>query len=508
MQMRSLRRFAAATAIVAAVAHQGQTPAHAEGNTLVMAWATDATGLDPHKQTAFASLRLLELVYEPLVTLNAALEIQPALAERWAFSGDGRTLTFTLRDKAAFHNGAAVTAADVKASYERILDEATGAATRANFLSIASIDTPNAKTVVFNLSQQGAPMLTAMTDLNAAIVPASAIASGAVATAAVGSGPFRLDAWKPNQQAVLSANPTWWGNGLSIDGIEIRVMPDESAILAALRTGGIDFALLNDPVVASLVARERRIELNRAPAISYHVLQLNASRAPLDDVRVRQAISCAIDRQQVLDAASLGEGQVTGPLTIPAFAADPDELFCYQRDVARAKRLLAEAGHADDIELQVIAATGEPPTAVAEAQSIQAQLGEVGIDVDIEVLELSVYVDRWLKADFDMAAAHNSGRADPYTMYARYWTRAGNLQKVSKYIDDTLDSLMAKGRVETDPATRRQIFIDFQKRLAEQSPWIWLYNGFEYTAQQPYVDGFVAMPNDSLYGLSQVSINR
>ena len=80
MQMRSLRRFAAATAIVAAVAHQGQTPAHAEGNTLVMAWATDATGLDPHKQTAFASLRLLELVYEPLVTLNAALEIQPALA--------------------------------------------------------------------------------------------------------------------------------------------------------------------------------------------------------------------------------------------------------------------------------------------------------------------------------------------------------------------------------------------------------------------------------------------
>ena len=351
-------------------------------------------------------------------------------------------------------------------------------------------------------------MLTAMTDLNAAIVPASAIASGAVATAAVGSGPFRLDAWKPNQQAVLSANPTWWGNGLSIDGIEIRVMPDESAILAALRTGGIDFALLNDPVVASLVARERRIELNRAPAISYHVLQLNASRAPLDDVRVRQAISCAIDRQQVLDAASLGEGQVTGPLTIPAFAADPDELFCYQRDVARAKRLLAEAGHADDIELQVIAATGEPPTAVAEAQSIQAQLGEVGIDVDIEVLELSVYVDRWLKADFDMAAAHNSGRADPYTMYARYWTRAGNLQKVSKYIDDTLDSLMAKGRVETDPATRRQIFIDFQKRLAEQSPWIWLYNGFEYTAQQPYVDGFVAMPNDSLYGLSQVSINR
>ncbi len=505
--MKRMHGVGVAAGFVLALGLQSPLPAAAQDNTLVMAWATDATGLDPHKQTAFASIRLLELVYEPLVTLDADLQIQPALAESWEFSADGMQLTFTLRDGATFHNGDAVTAADVKASYERILDEATGAATRANFLSIESIEAADARTVVFNLSQLDAPVLTAMTDLNAAIVPASEIAAGSVGTEAVGSGPFKLDSWSPNERSVLSANAEWWGDGPSIGGIEVRVMPDETAILAALRTKAIDFALLNDPLVASLVAAESSVELNRAPAISYHVLQLNPSRPPMDNLAVRQAISCAIDRQQVLDTASLGEGKVTGPLTIPAYQSDPDTLFCYEQDVDRARQLLADSGQTD-ITLNLIAARGEPPTAVAEAQVIQAQLGEIGIGVEIEVLELNVYVDRWLKADFDVAAAHNGGRADPYTMYTRYWTRDGNLQKVSNYIDDTLDSLMRQGREETDPTARQRIFAEFEQHLTEMAPWVWLYNGYEYTAQQAYVDGFVPMPNDSLYGLSQVSLNR
>lgn len=484
----------------------GAMPARAE--TLVMAWSADATGLDPHKQTAFASLRLLELVYEPLVRLDADLKIVPALAESWSFSEDGAALTFTLQEGAKFHNGEPVTAADVKASFERILDEATGAATRANFLSIETIETPDERTVVFRLSQPDTPILTAMTDINAAILPASAIAADSVGTEAVGSGPFRLDEWSPNAAATLSANPDWWGGTPSIDGIEIRVLPDETAILAAMRAGNIDFALINDPLVASLMAAEPKIELNRAPALSYHVLQLNPSRPPMDELAVRQAISCAIDRKEVLETASLGEGTVTGPLTIPAYSTDPSELFCYERDVEKAKQLMAEAGQEGGFSVTVIGATSEPPTAAAEAQTIQAQLAEIGIDVKIEMMELNVYVDRWLNADFDMAVAQNSGRADPYTMYNRYWTREGNLQKVSNYIDDTLDRLMQEGRTETDPAARAELFAAFEKHLTEMAPWVWLYNGYEYTAQQPYVDGFVPMPTDSLFGLSQVTISR
>jgi peptide/nickel transport system substrate-binding protein len=476
--------------------------------TLHMAWSQDATGLDPHKQTAFSSLRLLELIYEPLVRVDASLQIIPAVATSWEFSKDGKALTFKLDPKAKFQDGTAVTSADVKASFERILDEKTAAAARANFLSIASIDTPDAATVVFHLSQPDAPILTAMSDVNAAIVPASEIKAGSIGTKALGSGPFKLDKWDPNAKEVLSANKDWAGGATGVAGIEISVLPDEAAILAAMRTKQIDFALLNDPLVATLVPREPSLQLNRVPVLAYNVLQLNPSRKPMTELKVRQAISCAIDRQEVLDTASLGEGKVTGPLTIPALATDPSQLFCYKRDVDKAKKLMTEAGYADGFSATVIGATGEPPTAAAEAQVIQSQLAEIGIKLDIKMMELNVYVDAWLKGDFDMAIALNGGRADPYTMYNRYWTKSGNLQKVANYIDDTLDSLMLKGRAETDPAKRKAIFTEFEKHLAEMSPWIWLYTSYSYTAQQKNIVGFVPTPTGTLFSLSKVTIQQ
>ncbi len=276
---------------------------------LRMAWSQDATGLDPHKQTAFASLRLLELIYEPLVMLDASLDVVPAVADSWSFSDDGLTLTFHIDPKARFSNGASVIAADVKASFERLLDEETGASTRSNFLNIASIEAPDDATVVFSLSEPDAPILVAMATTNAAIVPAAEIEAGTVGTKPIGSGPFVLDDWQPNAKDVLSPNPYWAGGKTGVDGITISVLPDETAILASLRAGQTDFALLNDPLVATLVPTEPNLQLNRVAGLSYNVLQLNPSRAPMDNLKVRQAMSCAVNRQEVLDTASLGEGK-------------------------------------------------------------------------------------------------------------------------------------------------------------------------------------------------------
>lgn len=485
----------------------GITAAQDTSNTLIMARAADTTGLDPHTQTAFASLRLLELVYEPLVVLDADLNIVPALAESWEFSDDALTLTMNLRQGVKFHDGSDLTAADVVASFDRILLEETGAAARANYLSIESIDTPDDFTLVFNLNVADVPLLAAMASVNAAIVPSEMVESGDFASTAIGTGPFILDEWIPEEKTTLSANADWWGEGPFVDGVEMRVIPDEASILAALRAGEIDFALLNDPLIATLLRDDANITLNAVPALAYHVLQLNPARAPMDILEVRQAMSCAIDRQEVLDTASLGEGTVTGPLTIPAYQVAASEFFCYEKDLARAQELMAQAG-VEPFTLKVIVASAEPPTALSEAQSIQAQLAEIGITLEIEPLELSVYVDRWLAGDFDAAVALNGGRPDPYTMYVRYWTSTGNLQKVANYIDETLDELMAAGRAEPSFEGRLAIFTQFQQHLTEVSPWIWLYNGFEYTAQQSYVSGFTPNPNDSLYSFAQVQLNR
>jgi peptide/nickel transport system substrate-binding protein len=478
----------------------------AQAATLRMAWSQDATGLDPHKQTAFSSLRLLELIYEPLVQLDAKLNVAPAVASSWQFSADGKTLTFKLDPKAKFSTGAQVTSADVKASFTRILDEKTSAAARSSFLSIDTMDTPDPETIVFHLKTADVPLLTAMATLNAAIVPGSEIEAGTIGTKAIGSGPFKLDSWDPNSKEVLSANPNWAGGKTGVDGITISVLPDETAILASLRAKQTDFALLNDPLVATLVPQEANLTLNRVPGLAYNVLQLNPSRKPMDNLKVRQAISCAVNRQEVVDSALAGEGQVTGPLTMPAFAEDPSTLFCYKQDVAKAKQLMKDAGFPDGFSATVIAATGEPPVASAEAQVLQSQLAAIGIKPDIKMMELNVYVDAWLKGDFDMAVAQNGGRPDPYTMYNRYFTKTGNLLKVSNFVDDELDSLMAQGQVETDPAKRVDIFHKFEQHLVETSPWIWLSTSYSYTAQQKTVSGFVPSPTGTLVSLAHVTV--
>src|SRR5205085_1021112 len=152
-----------------------------------------------------------------------------------------------------FHNGADFTSADVVATFNRILDETTKSVARANYLSIASMDTPDDNTIVFNLSEPNVPFLASLGTVNAAIVDSADIESGDVATIANGTGPFKLDKWTPDQTTTLTANADWWGDGPNIDGIEIRIIPDESSILAALRAGTVDFANLNDPLVATLL---------------------------------------------------------------------------------------------------------------------------------------------------------------------------------------------------------------------------------------------------------------
>src|SRR5690606_1094999 len=191
----------------------------------------------------------------------------------------------------------------------------------------------------------------------------------------------------------------------------------------------------------------------------------------------------------------------------PAYASDLSTLFCYEQDLDQAKRLMAESG-VDGFTAKVIAATGEPPVASAEAQVLQSQLAEIGITLEIELMELNVYVDRWLAGDFDMAVAQNGGRADPYPMYNRYFTKDGNLQKVSNFVDDELDSLLNQGREENDVEKRKEIFQKFEARVTELSPWIWLSTSNTYTAQLKTLSGFEPSATGTLFGLTKVTLGQ
>jgi peptide/nickel transport system substrate-binding protein len=504
-----MRRIGAAMAAVAvlltACSGGGGSPAGgAAPKGLVVGSTSDPDTLFPWKATQFQAVHVLEQLYGTLTELDANLEVVPGLAESWQVSGDGRTITMALRAGVTFADGSAFDSADVKASLDRIRDEATGAVAAASLASVTAVDAPDPATVVLTLSGPDAGILAALASVNLAMLPSDATEQALQATPN-GTGPFTLTQRTPNQSIVLGPNQKFWGGAPRLPSLEFRVIPDETSIVSAMQSGNVGFAVFDDPLVAQS-AEGSGLTVTDTPQLSYHVLQLNARQAPLDNLDVRLAIQCAIDRQQVLDTAALGEGEVTGPITSPAYRSDPAARPCPQRDVEAAKRHLAAAGHAGGLALSAIVSQGEYATSVNEATNIQAQLAEAGITLTLDVLESGAYVDRWVAADFQTAVALNGGRPDPDGMYGRYFTSTGNLNKVAGYSSPELDALFAQGKATTDPEARKAVYQQVSRHLEDNAAWVWLFTSFTYTATGPGVTGFTPMVNGSLKHLRETTV--
>jgi peptide/nickel transport system substrate-binding protein len=472
--------------------------------TLVVGVTSDPDTLFPWKATQFQAVGILTTIYGTLTELDQDLNVVPGIAESWTASDDGMTLTFTLRDGITFQDGTPLTSADVKASLDAIKDETTAAVAASSLASVTAVDAPDPKTVVLTLSGPDAGVLTGLASVNLAILPAGATEE-ALNAQPNGTGPFMLASRTPNESLSLVANPSYWRGAPELAGVEFRIVPDETSIVSGIESGNINFAVLDDPLVAQS-AESDGVIIVRTPQLAYHALQLNAQRPPLDDVMVRLAIACAIDRQQVLDTAALGEGQVTGPITSPAYRSDPSARPCPTRDVEKAKSLLAEAGHPDGITIKTIVSQGEYATSVNEAQNLQAQLAEAGITLELEVLDIDTYVQRWLDADFDTAVALNGGRPDPDVMYGRYFTSAGSLNKVAGFSSPELDELFVQGKATIDPVQRKPIYEQISRYLEDYAVWVWMFSSDTYTATTPNVVGFIPMANASLQYLRETSL--
>lgn len=480
----------------------------ASGGTLRIARTGAIGNLDPHVATAFQSIQALEMIYETLFEHDEDLNVIGGLAEDWEYSDDGQTLTVSLAQDVTFHDGSALTSDDVAASIERVLDEDTGAAARANITSIESVETPDETTVEFELSRPDATLPAAMTSTNLAIVPSGSIEEGTLDSEPVGSGAFEFEDWDEGNVFRVAAYEDYWRGAPALDGVEVRVVPDESSVAAGLTAGEYELGVVTDPFVVADID-EDELDVQRQPALAYRVLQLNTEVEPFDDERVRQAMACAVDRQELVESALLGEGEPTGPFTAPAFDFEPTAgLPCDPPDLDQAEELLAEAGYEDGFDFEMIVMTGGYETATNEAQSLQSQLGDIGIEAEIEELESSVYVDRWLETDYEGAVALNGGNPDPHLMYARYFTSDGNFQSVATYSTDELDELFAEGEAETDPDARREIYKEISERLVEAAPWIWTANSFEYRVLRPEVEGFESLPTGSMVGLRDTSLSE
>jgi peptide/nickel transport system substrate-binding protein len=494
----------AAASTAASPAASAEASAAAGGN-LVVGITSDPDTLFPWKATQFQAVAILGTIYGTLTELDATLNVVPGLAESWQVSTDGLTVTLKLRTGVKFQNGKDFTSADVKFSIDKIRDEATAAVAASTFASVQEVQAPDPLTAVLKLKSPDAAILAGLASVNLAMLSKDDT-EAALGTAPNGTGPFAFKERKPNESITLAANPGYWGDKPKLASVEFRIIPDETSIVAAMQSGNVQFAVLDDPLVAKS-ADGNGITVTKTPQLAYHALQLNARHAPLDNVKVRLAISCAIDRQQVLDTAALSEGQVTGPITSPAFRSDPSARPCPTRDVTKAKALLAEAGFPKGVTIKTIVSQGEYATSVNEAQNLQAQLKDAGITLQLDVMEIGGYVNKWLAADFDAAVALNGGRPDPDTMYGRYFTSTGNLNKVAGFSSPALDQLFAQGKQTTDVSKRKDIYAQISKNLEDNAVWVWMFSSYAYTATTAGVSGFIPMPNASLQYLRVTSLN-
>jgi len=324
--------------------------------------------------------------------------MRPALAESWTVSPDQLAWTFHLRRGVTFHDGSPFTADDVVYSYRRIIDEKLANADKLS--AVSGITASDKSTVIITLKQPTPNLLTNLGGFKGlAIVQRRNVESGEIATHPVGTGPFAFQSQKSGDSITLEANPTYWAGAPKVSGVTFRFISEPSTALSALQAGEIDWT---DSIPAQRVAQlkdDDSITLATTPSNDYWYLALNEARAPWHDVRVRQAIAYAIDRDAIVQATSYGTA-VANQLAIPKGNPWYTPYDTYRHDIERAKGLLRDAGAAPKTLDMLV--TTEYPETVTAAQIIADNLAPLGITVNIRTVDFATWLDEQNNGHFDM----------------------------------------------------------------------------------------------------------
>ena len=377
----------------------------AEGR-VVVALTGDIDNFDPHtNQLILFQYSVKENVFETLVGYDEDLNLVPELAESWEVSDDATEYTFTLVEGATFHDGTPVDAEAVVANLQRVGEQQSVWAGRVSL--VEQYETPDDRTVKITLSQPSAPFLDGLTGLSMISVDSfdSAVENP------IGSGPFEFVEWVPNDHILLERNDDYWGDPVDYAELELRPIPDAQVAYTNLQAGEVDVIVVASTALVEQAETVGDGEIVR-PNFSNSMTLIEMSG--IEDVRVRQAIAHAMDREALNQVAYGGQGEVAdSPLPKGNFAYC--EVESYEYDLERAQELLAEAG-AEGFEFQMEVLAGRPQ-AEQLGRIWQQGLEEIGVDLTINVSELSVWLDYYVNRDYDVTWNSFNHPADPHP----YW---------------------------------------------------------------------------------------
>ena len=505
---RRFLKFGAGLALGLVAAAATLTPASAKD--IVWARYGDIDTLDPQRATSTLSLQVWSLIYDTLLATDASGAPVPNLAKSWDVSPDGLHYTFHLVDGVTCHDGSPLDANDVKYTVDRAFDKANPSVTQASWGPISKVEVVDPKTVKFDLSSPFVALIPFLADSFSSILcDSNQGKDGFGTTTAIGSGPWVLDSWTKGDKIVLKKNPNYVNHGKLaqnpgapyMDGLVITVVPEPQTRLAGLKTGAIQIA---EPPLDDVPALKASGELNviSAENTGQNVFwEFAVHRAPFSDERVRQAVAHATDVQTAL---TLIYGDLSIPEQCPisrgVFGNDQD--FCAahraQYDPEKAKALLKEAGGwgpDNPLEINMLVWTGGKRDRLAEV--FQAQLAEVGIKANIQIMDIGTMNARVRQENETPTGIGSMDMMtwswyDPDILYA-LWHSPGAYRG---YTSPELDAMLEKTRVLTDPAERKAAVQAVMAYLLDHSIHVPLYTpGWEWVfAVRPEVKGFQVAP--------------
>jgi peptide/nickel transport system substrate-binding protein len=474
-----------------------QTPKR--GGTLVAAAEIDPVGLDPHNSSNFSSAQAYDHVYESLTAYDEKTNIVPSLATSWEITNSGKTYTFKLRPNVKFHNGQTMTADDVKYSIDRVLDPKTASPWLSWLNAIKEIKVVDPLTVQMNLDAPY-PLLGSFAGIRASgIIPKGLAEQENLKIKAIGTGPFKLVEYVPQDRLVYARNPDYWDKSIPyLDGMVFKVLTEENARIAALRAGQIQYAFLNAPGAAQLEGAPG-MSIMRSPYAWVVLHYINVRNKPLSDARVRRAMRMAVDTNEVIQKAAFGAGVPSGPVPTGYgdWYLDPKTLPYLKPDVEGAKKLLAEAGYPSGFKVE-IKCSPQYPEFVATTLVIQESLKKLNIDVTATQMEWGAFVADNAKSNNscgreggDIYASANTFRPDPDGFLYPYFHSKGNINKGGCDTPDTkLDALLLEARQSSNHAERRRLYEEAQRIVLRDCQNWWWYAKHNIEAVSNKLQGY------------------
>lgn len=477
------------------------------GGTLVVAIDSDPGGLNPAATTSGGVHTASELMFNGLVGLGPDLQPVPELAQSWEVLEDGALYRFALRPGVTWHDGVPFTSADVKYSFEEVLLTLHSRTQASVGSAIESITTPDPMTVEFRFTRPYAPLLQQLDVTEAPIVPRHVYQGSDPATnpanqAPIGTGPFRFASYVPGAEIRMTRNENYFEAGLPyLDAVVMRVVPDKASQVNALRAGEVDWlfgvpgperaALQADPAFGTV-----QTSVNPGGSNCVMTVSFNLDRPVLQDLRVRRAISFALDRQQFVDRVIFGEGRAAdAPISsgIP-FAYAPDLAAYPAFDPAQAERLLDEAGWPRPAAGATRVASGVPgvpdetplaidflafPSFNQYAELYRAQLAAVGIDVTLQPLDPPVFAETvFAQRDFDTNIISYCDGTDPEIGVKRQYPSTNisttPFSNSSAYRNPEMDQLFAQAAGTVDEQARSALYRQIQQLAVDEAPYAWV----------------------------------